>query len=430
MVKRAVAAVNAWVGARVGRRFWVWAALLAGLAVVLDFVPLFDVLGYDFAFALGLAAAFAAVDLGHGVVARARAAGAGTADRPRRLVAPRACTALAAALAVLVPPLLLSLANGAARARLQPGRGARPSSRCCPWARPSTARPRACSPRRSRRAAGACSPWRCPCCRSRGRSGACTRARPSSRSIRSAATSRGRSTTRRCGRPRASCTSGSSTSCGSAPRSTVALAAVGRGRDPRRLAAPRAARRAAARRRVGRCSSRRAARSASTSGAAISRPTLDRTLRTEHFVVHYAASSGKTPADSRAAGGGLRVPLPPARRDAGRRARGPRHRLGVPERRRQEGPRGRGPHAVRQALDARDLPADRALPVVAPAPRARARVRGRLRRPAVRHRVPLDLARPPARARRSPWGSSRASPRRPTRAIPTARRRSTRTPPP
>ena len=69
MVRRAVSAVNA----RVGRRFWVWAALLVAAALVLDFVPLFDVLGYDFAFALGLLAALAAVDLGHGVVARARA---------------------------------------------------------------------------------------------------------------------------------------------------------------------------------------------------------------------------------------------------------------------------------------------------------------------------------------------------------------------
>ena len=56
--------------ARFGLRALVWAVLLAVLAVVLAFVPLFDVLGYDFCFALGLVAALAAVDVGHGLVAR------------------------------------------------------------------------------------------------------------------------------------------------------------------------------------------------------------------------------------------------------------------------------------------------------------------------------------------------------------------------
>ena len=61
----------------------------------LDFVPLFDVLGYDFSFALGLAAALAAVDLGRGGRGPlaggrgrgqpvARAAGAAAAGRPTR----------------------------------------------------------------------------------------------------------------------------------------------------------------------------------------------------------------------------------------------------------------------------------------------------------------------------------------------------------
>jgi hypothetical protein len=106
MVKPAVAAVNA----RVGKRFWVWAALLAIFALVLGFVPLFDVLGYDFAFALGFAAALAGVDLGHGVVARARAAG-GSGETSAVVLGRRVGVALAAALGVLVLPLLLSLAN-------------------------------------------------------------------------------------------------------------------------------------------------------------------------------------------------------------------------------------------------------------------------------------------------------------------------------
>ena len=116
MVKPAVAAVNARLGKLLlsraaGRRFGVWLALLAVLAVVLCFVPLFDVLGYDFAFAMGFAAALAGVDLGHGVIVRARAGG-GDGDAPAAALARRVGLALAAALGVLVLPLLLSLANG------------------------------------------------------------------------------------------------------------------------------------------------------------------------------------------------------------------------------------------------------------------------------------------------------------------------------
>jgi tetratricopeptide (TPR) repeat protein len=91
--------------ARFGLRPLVWAGVLALLAVGLAFVPLFDVLGYDFSFALGLAAALAAVDVGHGLVAiRGRPAGA-----PALL---RLCaTACGVAAALLVLPLLISLAN-------------------------------------------------------------------------------------------------------------------------------------------------------------------------------------------------------------------------------------------------------------------------------------------------------------------------------
>src|SRR6185436_6801092 len=90
---------------RVGLRALVWAGLLATLAVVLAFVPLFDVLGYDFSFALGLAAALAAVDVGQGLVAlRGR-----PSDAPSllRLVG----TACGVAAALLILPVLISVAN-------------------------------------------------------------------------------------------------------------------------------------------------------------------------------------------------------------------------------------------------------------------------------------------------------------------------------
>jgi hypothetical protein len=100
-VRRAVNEVRA----RFGLRALVWAVLLATLAVVLQFVPLFDVLGYDFCFALGLAAALAAVDVGHGLVTvRGRPADAAALLH----LCGRACGVTAALLAL---PLLISLAN-------------------------------------------------------------------------------------------------------------------------------------------------------------------------------------------------------------------------------------------------------------------------------------------------------------------------------
>ncbi|HEY5282453.1 MAG TPA: hypothetical protein VIM14_06665, partial [Polyangia bacterium] len=62
----------AWINNRYGWRSLFWAGFLVVLAALLDFVPLFDVLGYDFAFALGLATALAGVDIGHGTVSSAR----------------------------------------------------------------------------------------------------------------------------------------------------------------------------------------------------------------------------------------------------------------------------------------------------------------------------------------------------------------------
>ena len=109
MLGRARRAVNA-ARERFGLRALIWAAVLAVAAAVLDFVPLFDVLGYDFSFALGIAAAFAAADIGAGVVARHRAASGGAAPDARQLVG-LVARALALAAGTLVLPLLLSLAN-------------------------------------------------------------------------------------------------------------------------------------------------------------------------------------------------------------------------------------------------------------------------------------------------------------------------------
>jgi hypothetical protein len=95
----------AWINIRYGWRTFFWASFLALLAALLDFAPLFNVLGYDFAFAIGLAAALAGVDMGHGAVCAAR-------RNARPISPPRiAAEAMVATGAILVIPLLLSLAN-------------------------------------------------------------------------------------------------------------------------------------------------------------------------------------------------------------------------------------------------------------------------------------------------------------------------------
>jgi hypothetical protein len=118
MLDRARQAVNALRARAVGRfgaRTLVWGALLAALALVLDFVPLYDLLGYDFSFALGLAAALGGVDIGHGVLVRARRAsgqaGSGPLGRPELARVFGRAGRLAAG--TLIAPLLLSLANAA-----------------------------------------------------------------------------------------------------------------------------------------------------------------------------------------------------------------------------------------------------------------------------------------------------------------------------
>ena len=95
----------AWIKFRQGWRTPVWGGVLVSVAILLDFLPLVDVLGYDSSFVLGLVVAVAAADVGHGVVSAARR------NAPSTSSARLAGEAMATALALLVLPLLLSLAN-------------------------------------------------------------------------------------------------------------------------------------------------------------------------------------------------------------------------------------------------------------------------------------------------------------------------------
>ena len=67
-----VARPAAWINLRFGLRPLIWGGVLALAALALDFVPLFDLLGFDFSFAIGLGASFVAADVGHGAVTAAR----------------------------------------------------------------------------------------------------------------------------------------------------------------------------------------------------------------------------------------------------------------------------------------------------------------------------------------------------------------------
>jgi hypothetical protein len=101
----AVSRARRFIETRLGLRVLVWALLLALAAGVLCALPLFNVLGFDYALALGLLAGFAAIDVGHGVVAAARRRG----DDPQ--LGASLGTALVSALALLIIPLVISLLN-------------------------------------------------------------------------------------------------------------------------------------------------------------------------------------------------------------------------------------------------------------------------------------------------------------------------------
>jgi tetratricopeptide (TPR) repeat protein len=87
------------------RRTLVWAGLLTLLAVCLAFVPLLDVLGYEFALAMALAGSFAAADLGAAYTRRMPPVTTGTAWG----------RAAVRNLALLVPPLIVISLNGLRR---------------------------------------------------------------------------------------------------------------------------------------------------------------------------------------------------------------------------------------------------------------------------------------------------------------------------
>ena len=93
---------------RAGRRVLIWGVLAALLALVLDFVSLFDLLGYDFSFAMGLLAALGSVDIGCAIVATARKQQ--QSGRPRGVFR-LAGEAAGWSVGVLVLPLVLSLLN-------------------------------------------------------------------------------------------------------------------------------------------------------------------------------------------------------------------------------------------------------------------------------------------------------------------------------
>jgi hypothetical protein len=110
---RRVSVVSLWTTARarVGVRPLFWGAALTVLALVLDFLPLTDVLGYDFSFILGFGAALAGVDIGQGAVVRARAErGSNPAGAALGRVFGQAVTR---SVGILTLPLLLSAANAA-----------------------------------------------------------------------------------------------------------------------------------------------------------------------------------------------------------------------------------------------------------------------------------------------------------------------------
>ncbi len=95
-------------------RFVVWAAILAIAAVVMAFIPLFDVLGFEFSFALAVLAAPATGDLACAYVRRARAADRTPLERavgPVRLLGALLGRAALINLAVLVLPLVIISLN-------------------------------------------------------------------------------------------------------------------------------------------------------------------------------------------------------------------------------------------------------------------------------------------------------------------------------
>lgn len=95
-------------------RTLVWAGLLLGVAVVLALTPLFNVLGFEFAFAMAFFGSIASLDLGAAFVRRVHDTDAPAVERalgPVRVVAELTGRALAVNLALLIPPLVVICIN-------------------------------------------------------------------------------------------------------------------------------------------------------------------------------------------------------------------------------------------------------------------------------------------------------------------------------
>ena len=400
MLGPARAAVNE-ARARFGLRALVWAVLLAALAVALAFIPLFDVLGYDFCFASGWPPPWRPSTSGRVVVAVA-----GTPSRRRRRCC--ACAGLACARGGrgAAGGAAAGLARQrAARPQLQLRRRASGSSPCCPSRRCCTRRPRGCWPGwRSRGAArlvafvlpGALAALDAAC--------ASTAIRPCSPSTRSAATSPDRSTTRRCARRRRCCVFRLVNLVWIATAVALGAAAIGRGLDPRRW---RAAALAAAAPLLVAASLVLYATGGQPPASTSRAPICARVARAtaDHRPLRRALRArGEDARRPRADRRGPRVPLPAAARHAGRRARGPITVWEFPSADVKKALVGAGGTLYARPLDARDLRADRSLPGARAAPRDGARVRRRVRRSAVRGVAGLALARARCRCRRWPSG--------------------------
>ncbi|HEY0709730.1 MAG TPA: hypothetical protein VGG33_23155 [Polyangia bacterium] len=98
-----------WLRARLNRRTLIWGGLLAALAIGLNFVPLFNVLGFDYALVLGLIAGPAATDIGHHIGATTRLNAAAKSLSPSALAWQLTVRSWGRALAVLLIPLAASL---------------------------------------------------------------------------------------------------------------------------------------------------------------------------------------------------------------------------------------------------------------------------------------------------------------------------------
>jgi predicted negative regulator of RcsB-dependent stress response len=91
-----------------GIRALVWAFVLSAVSLGLCFIPLYNLLGYDSAFAIGLVAAFASVDIGQGRVHGTRLHARSPAERSVWAIAVRAT---ACSLAILLPPIAILCLN-------------------------------------------------------------------------------------------------------------------------------------------------------------------------------------------------------------------------------------------------------------------------------------------------------------------------------